>query len=75
MIKAREKAIDTYKTLSLILTTLSLYTDGSGLDSHIRAAVVVPQIRYTQQAYLGPNKAAIVYYGELTGIEMVTDLL
>jgi hypothetical protein len=47
MIEAREKAIDTHKTLSSTLTTLSLYTDGNGLDSHIRVAVVVPQIRYT----------------------------
>jgi hypothetical protein len=48
MIEAREKAIDTHKTLSSTLTTLSLYTDGSGLDGHIRVAVMVPQIRYTQ---------------------------
>jgi ribonuclease HI len=75
MIEAREKAIDTHKALSSTPTTLSLYTDGSGLDGHIGAAVVVPQMRYTRQAYLGSDEAATVYYGELTGMEMATDLL
>ena len=48
VIKAREKAINTHKTLLLIPITLSLYIDGSGLDSHIGAVVVVPQMRFTQ---------------------------
>ena len=64
-----------YNTVLSTLTTLSLYTDDSGLDGHIGAAVVVPQMSYTRQAYLGSDKAATVYYGELTVMEMAIDLL
>jgi ribonuclease HI len=41
----------------------------------VASAVVVPQMKFTHTAYLGPDEAATVYSAELTGMEMATHLL
>jgi ribonuclease HI len=50
--------------------TLHIYTDGSGVNGHIGAAVYCPQLNETRQRYLGTEKEQNVYAAELTAIDI-----
>jgi ribonuclease HI len=53
------------------LETAQFYTDGSGINEEIGAAMYCPTDRYSQQRYLGMSSEPIVYVGELEAILMV----
>jgi hypothetical protein len=50
--------------------TAQFYTDGSGINEGIGAAMYSPTDRYTQQRYLGTSLESMVYAGELEAILM-----
>jgi ribonuclease HI len=50
--------------------TAQFYTDGSGINEGIGAAMYSPTDRHTQQRYLGTSSESMVYAGELEAILM-----
>lgn len=76
VIEDREKALASHATIKEMPKMLSLYTDGSGYEGHIGASLHVPQMGgLTQKRHLGPEEVATVYTGELSGLDMATQLL
>jgi ribonuclease HI len=55
-------------------STLCIYTDGSGIDGHVGAAAVSPQLNQYLQCYLGTEKEYNVYAAEITGFELATNI-
>ena len=47
-----------------------MYTDGSGINEGIGAAIYCHTDQHVKQWYLGKNTESIVYIGELEGIHM-----
>lgn len=55
-------------------TTLCIYTDGSGIDGHVGAAAVSPQIMQILRRYLGSDKDHNVYTAEVTALELAAEI-
>lgn len=53
--------------------SLCIYTDGSGLDGQVGAAMVVPCLNIKRGKYMGPETAATVYTAELTGLVLAME--
>jgi hypothetical protein len=54
--------------------TLLVYTDGSGIDGHIGAAALSPQVAQIRQQYLGADEDHNVYTAEITGFELAAKI-
>ena len=54
--------------------TLCIYIDGSGIDGHVGAAAVCPQIAKALQRYLGSDKEHNVYTAEITALELAMEI-
>jgi ribonuclease HI len=50
--------------------SLSIYTDGSGIDGEIGAAAVCPLTQQTRTVHMGPDTVSTVYTAELQGISL-----
>ena len=53
---------------------LIIYTDGSGYDGHIGAAIYSPTLKITKGEYIGTEDTHNVYAAELTAIQMAVSL-
>src|SRR5436190_2687750 len=53
---------------------LIIYTDGSGHDGHIGAAIYSPTLKITKGEYIGTEDTHNVYAAELTAIQMAVSL-
>ena len=53
---------------------LIIYTDGSGHDGHIGAAIYSPILKITKGEYIGTEDTHNVYAAELTAIQMAVSL-
>ena len=56
--------------------TICIYTNGSGIDDHVRVAVIAPAlqisgIRTTRIEYMGLSTTFIVYVAEFKGMVLV----
>ena len=54
---------------------LIIYTDGSGHNNHIGAAIYSPTVNIAKGKYIGTEESHNVYAAELTGIQMALGLL
>lgn len=54
--------------------TISIYTDGSGIESRIEAAAYSPTIEEAKQQYLGQESQSNVFAAELTAICMAIQI-
>jgi hypothetical protein len=54
--------------------TLCIFTDGSGINGHIGAAVYTPQTSEAKHLYLGNDKQFNVYTAELSAINLAIDI-
>ncbi|TVY62404.1 hypothetical protein Focb16_v004328 [Fusarium oxysporum f. sp. cubense] len=53
---------------------IHIYTDGSGIGSHIGAAAVCTTTQETKSAYMGDDTTSTVYAGELQGISLALQI-
>src|SRR5436190_1294627 len=67
--KAHQKRLHQIPTQDLII-----YTDGSGHNGHIGAAVYSPKTNDTRGEYIGTGDTHNVYAAELTAIQMAVEL-
>jgi ribonuclease HI len=54
---------------------LIIYTDGSGYNGHVGAAIYSPTIRVTRGEYIGTEDTHNVYAAELTAVQMAVALV
>ena len=55
--------------------TISIYTDGSGIDGQIGAAAFCPTTSETRQQYIGTESSHNVYAAELAAIKIAVDII
>jgi hypothetical protein len=55
-------------------STLCIYMDGSGIDRHIGAAAVCPQLARALRRYLGSDKEHNVYTAEIIALELAAEI-
>jgi len=55
-------------------STLSIYMDGSGIDGHIGAADVSPQVSGIMHQYLGSDEEYNIYAAEIAEFELAADI-
>jgi hypothetical protein len=53
---------------------LFIYTDGSGIDNHVGAVVVLLIIRCTKLTHIGDSETSTVYAAELQGINLALQI-
>jgi ribonuclease HI len=54
--------------------SLSIYTDGSGIEGEIRSAAVCPLTQQTRSVHMGPDTQSTVYAAELQGISLALQI-
>lgn len=69
--KARKKHLDLMRQET---AALHIYTDGSGINGQIGAAVVCPTTQQTRRSYMGSDDTSTVYAGELQGISLALQI-
>ena len=74
--KKKEAVVSHYQALHQAQQrqALIIYTDGSGIDGKIGAAIVATNMNYKARKHLGTNKIYNVFGAELEGIHMATTL-
>jgi len=71
----KEAAKNHQERLQQITTDdLTIYTDGSGYNGHIGAAIYSPTTETVKEKYVGMEETHNVYAAELTAIQMATIL-
>lgn len=53
---------------------ISMYTDGSSIDNHVRAAAVCSTTGQTKSTYLGSSSSTTNYLAELRGINLALSM-
>ena len=51
---------------------LDIFTDGSAIEGHMRAAAVAPRLKEGRICYIGTEEMTTVFRAELQGIVMTT---
>ena len=54
--------------------TLTIYTDGSGIEGHVGAAAYSPKTSQTRQQYLGSDEEHNIYSAEVTAFELAAGI-
>jgi ribonuclease HI len=54
--------------------SLSIYTDGSGIDGQIGSGAVCPLTQQVRSVHMGPDTASTVYAAELQGISLALQI-
>lgn len=72
--KSADKAQSRHNRVNKTGRSLSIYTDGSGIDREIGTAAVCPLIQQTQSVHMGPDTVSTVYAGELQGISLALQI-
>lgn len=54
--------------------SLSIYTDGSGIEGEIGSAAVCPSIQQTRSVHMGSDTLSTVYAAELQGISLALQI-
>jgi hypothetical protein len=54
--------------------SLSIYTDGSGIEGEIGSAAVCPLTQQTRSVHIGPDTQSTVYAAELQGISLALQI-
>jgi hypothetical protein len=54
--------------------SLSIYTDGSGIEGEIGSAAVCPLTQQTRSVHMGPDTQSTVYAAELQGISLALQI-
>jgi hypothetical protein len=54
--------------------SLSIYTDGSGIEGEIGSAALCPLTQQLRSAHIGPDTASTVYVAELQGINLALQI-
>jgi hypothetical protein len=65
-----EKARERHDREHIKEDSLSIYTDGSGIEGEIGSAAVCPLTQQTRAVHMGPDTASTVYAAELQGISL-----
>ena len=55
--------------------TICIYTDGSGIDSHIGAAAYSPTTSAVKRQYLGPETEYNIYVAEVAAVKLAADIV
>ena len=55
--------------------TICIYSDGSGIEGHVGAAIYTPTKATTRQQYLGLETTHNVFAAELTAIKLAIDMM
>ncbi|KAI0570491.1 RNase-H domain containing protein [Pyrenophora tritici-repentis] len=69
-----DKARDRHDAECAADNSLSIYTDGSGIDGEIGSAAVCPLTQQTLSAHMGPSTLSTVYAAELQGISLALQI-
>jgi ribonuclease HI len=69
-----EKARERYDRECATDKSLSIYTDGSGIDGEIGSAAVCPLTRKTRSVHMGSDTLSTVYAAELQGISLALQI-
>ena len=54
--------------------SLSIYTDGSGIEGEIGSAALCPLTQQVRSVHMGPDTASTVYAAELQGISLALQI-